>query len=87
MNKLLATTLESKIHVFDMRTQNDAHGGFASVTEKAHDSTVWIGKIFKDFDIINVIFKTLNLKIGKHLPQNREVFMTCGGSGSMYLWK
>ena len=56
MNKLLATTLESKIHVFDMRTQNDAHGGFASVTEKAHDSTVWIGKIFKDFDYINTEF-------------------------------
>ncbi len=66
MNKLIATTLESKIHVYDMRTQNDANGGFASVTEKAHNSTVWIGK---------------------HLPQNREVFMTCGGSGSMYLWK
>jgi WD repeat-containing protein 92 len=66
MNKLLVTTLESKIHVFDVRTQNDDHGGFAYCTEKAHDSTVWIGR---------------------HLPQNREVFMTCGGSGSMYLWK
>ena len=62
MNKLLATTLESKIHVYDMRTQNDAHGGFASVTEKAHSSTVWLGK---------------------HLPQNREIFMTCGGGGTM----
>ena len=66
MNKLLATTLESKIHVFDMRTQNNAEGGFASVTEKAHNSTVWLGK---------------------HLPQNRDIFMTCGGAGSMYLWK
>lgn len=66
MNKLLATTLESKLHVFDMRTQNDNHGGFASVSEKAHGSTVWLGK---------------------HLPQNRELFMTCGGGGSMYLWK
>lgn len=66
MNKLLATTLESKIHVFDTRVQNDKHGGFASVTEKAHGSTVWLGR---------------------HLPQNREIFMTCGGAGSMYLWK
>lgn len=66
MNKLLATTLESKIHMFDTRVQNDEHGGFASCTEKAHGSTVWLGK---------------------HLPQNREVFMTCGGAGSMYLWK
>lgn len=66
MNKLLATTLESRIHVFDMRTQNDKHGGFPCTTEKAHNSTVWLGR---------------------HLPQNREVFMTCGGAGSMYLWK
>ncbi|CAF4349567.1 unnamed protein product, partial [Adineta steineri] len=60
MNKLVATTLESKIHVFDMRTQH-VEKGFASVVEKAHNSTVWIGR---------------------HLPQNRDVFMTCGGSGS-----
>ncbi|CAF0894814.1 unnamed protein product [Adineta steineri] len=65
MNKLVATTLESKIHVFDMRTQH-VEKGFASVVEKAHNSTVWIGR---------------------HLPQNRDVFMTCGGSGSYYLWK
>lgn len=24
---------------------------------------------------------------GKHLPQNRDIFMTCGGSGSLCLWK
>ncbi len=23
----------------------------------------------------------------KHLPQNREIFMTTGGNGSIYLWK
>jgi hypothetical protein len=33
MNKLLATTLESKIHVFDMKTQHKEKG-FASVVEK-----------------------------------------------------
>ncbi|CAF1594901.1 unnamed protein product [Rotaria magnacalcarata] len=65
MNKLVATTLESKIHVFDMKTQH-SEKGFASVVEKAHDSTVWLGR---------------------HLPQNRDIFMTCGGSGSYYLWK
>ncbi|CAF1262949.1 unnamed protein product, partial [Rotaria sordida] len=25
--------------------------------------------------------------LGRHLPQNRDIFMTCGGSGSYYLWK
>jgi len=33
MNKLSATTLESKFHVYDMRTQHPTKG-FASVTEK-----------------------------------------------------
>lgn len=31
MNKLVATTLEGKFHVFDVRTQNPAKG-FAQVT-------------------------------------------------------
>lgn len=65
MNKLAATTLESKIHVFDVRTQHPKKG-FAHLTEKAHDSTVWQVK---------------------HLPQNREIFVTTGGTGSLCLWK
>ncbi|XP_028024226.1 dynein axonemal assembly factor 10 isoform X2 [Balaenoptera acutorostrata] len=40
MNKLVATSLEGKFHVFDMRTQHPTKG-FASVSEKAHKSTVW----------------------------------------------
>jgi len=65
MNKLVASTLEGKFHVFDLRTQHPK-SGFASITEKAHKSTVWLSK---------------------HLPQNRDVFMTTGGSGSLCLWK
>lgn len=65
MNKLVATTLESKFHVFDVRTQHPTKG-FASVAEKAHKSTIWGCK---------------------HLPQNRDVFMTLGGNGSLNLWK
>ncbi|XP_017779626.1 PREDICTED: WD repeat-containing protein 92 [Nicrophorus vespilloides] len=65
MNKLVATTLESKIVCFDVRTQHPTRG-FAQLSEKAHDSTVWQVK---------------------HLPQNREIFMTTGGAGSMCLWK
>lgn len=39
MNKLAATTLESKFHVFDTRTQHPTKG-FASVTEKVLNSLV-----------------------------------------------
>ncbi|KAL7877351.1 hypothetical protein SRHO_G00039940 [Serrasalmus rhombeus] len=65
MNKLVATSLEGKFQVFDMRTQHPTKG-FASVSEKAHKSTVWQVR---------------------HLPQNRDIFMTAGGAGSLYLWK
>lgn len=65
MNKLVATTLESKIYLYDVRTQHPKKG-FAQLTEKAHASTVWQAK---------------------HLPQNREIFMTTGGAGTLCLWK
>jgi hypothetical protein len=35
MNKLVATSLEGKFHVFDMRTQHPTKG-FASVSEKVN---------------------------------------------------
>lgn len=66
MNKFAATTLESRFHVFDARTQH-ATKGMASLSEKqAHGSTIWGVR---------------------HLPQNREVFMTLGGDGSLALYK
>lgn len=40
MNKLVATTLESKIILFDVRTQHPTRG-FPHLSEKAHESTVW----------------------------------------------
>ncbi|CAG7823816.1 unnamed protein product [Allacma fusca] len=65
MNKLLVTTLESTFHVIDCRTLHKTKG-FACLTEKAHKSTIWMGR---------------------HLPQNRDLFMTTGGAGSLCLWK
>jgi len=65
MNKLVATTLESKFHVFDLRTHHPSKG-YASLAESAHSSTVWSVR---------------------HLPQNRDVFMTTGGNGTLNLWK
>ncbi|CAL8086672.1 unnamed protein product [Calicophoron daubneyi] len=65
MNKLVATTLEGKIHVWDMRTQHPKKG-FASLTEKAQGSTIWQVR---------------------HLPQQRDIFMTAGGNGSLCLWQ
>jgi len=65
MNKLVATTLESKFHVFDLR-KHHSKKGFASLSQEAHKSTVWAVK---------------------HVPQNRDIFMTTGGTGTLCLWK
>ena len=66
MNKLVATSLEAKFTVYDVRTQHPSKG-FASLTEKVQKaSTLWCVR---------------------HLPQNRDIFLTSGGSGSLYLWK
>ncbi|XP_002126437.2 dynein axonemal assembly factor 10 [Ciona intestinalis] len=64
-NKLVVSSLEGKFKVFDVRTQHPK-SGFASLSENAHKSTVWLAR---------------------HLPQNRDLFMTTGGSGSLSLWK
>ncbi|KAL1140366.1 hypothetical protein AAG570_000298 [Ranatra chinensis] len=65
MNKMVATSLESKFYVYDLRTQHSKKG-FASLSEKAHKSTIWTVR---------------------HAPQNRDLFVTCGGNGSICLWK
>ncbi len=65
MNKMAVTTLESRIRIFDMRTQHPT-GGFTSLVEKAHKSTVWCAR---------------------HLPQNRDLFMTGGGNGGINIYK
>ena len=65
MNKVIVTTLESNFMCLDMRTKHSSDG-FQSLTEKAHRSTIWLGR---------------------HLPQNRDIFMTAGGNGGFNLYK
>ena len=65
MNKLVATTLESKIHAFDLRTYHPERH-YASVCELAQKSTIWGVS---------------------HYPQNRDLFVTLGGNGTLNLYK
>ncbi len=65
MNKLAATTLESKCNIFDMKTFHPDLG-YACVTELPQKSTIWGAK---------------------HLPQNRDIFMTHAGNGGLNLYK
>jgi WD40 repeat protein len=66
MNKFVCTTLESKLHLYNLRVYHPEKG-YSSLEEKLkHGTTVWGVK---------------------HLPQNREVFVTLGGDGSLSLYK
>jgi WD repeat-containing protein 92 len=65
MNKLVVTTLESKFHVFDLKTYHPTTG-YAGLAEMAHKSTIWGAR---------------------HLPQNRDIFGTLGGNGSLNIYK
>ncbi len=65
MNKLGVATLESKFHIFDLKTKHPEHG-YAGLSECAHNSTIWGVR---------------------HLPQNRDLFVSLGGNGSLNLYK
>jgi len=65
MNKLVITTLESKLRCYDMRTFHPSDG-YTYLEERAHRSTVWVSR---------------------HLPQNRDIFVTAGGNGGLNLYK
>lgn len=64
-NKLVVTTLESKFHVFDLKTYHPEKG-YSDLAELAHKSTIWGVR---------------------HLPQNRDIFSTLGGNGSLNIYK
>lgn len=65
MNKLHVSTLEGKVRVYDLRTFNQDHGGYAYVQHDGHDATAWRST---------------------PLPQNRDVFMSSYGDGSLSLF-
>lgn len=78
MNKLVVTTLEGGLHVYDLRTQHPKKG-FACVSETD------AGRSLGTRGIINGAKATV--WTAQHLPQNRELFVTCGGTGAIRLWQ
>lgn len=65
LHKLVATTLEGRIHVFNLHAFN-ANNDLVCQSEKPYKFTAWTVR---------------------HLPQNRAIFVTSGGAGSLHLWK
>ncbi|XP_054733224.1 dynein axonemal assembly factor 10 [Anastrepha obliqua] len=78
MNKMGVTTLEGGLLVYDMRTQHPTKG-FSCVEEcNAGRSLGSNGVITGPKATVWAI---------RHMPQNRDVFVSCGGTGSIRLWQ
>jgi len=39
------------------------------------------------FASVTTVSHKSTIWVGAHLPQNRDIFMTAGGNGSLHLWK
>jgi WD repeat-containing protein 92 len=91
MNKLLVTGLESALHVFDLRTQHPSKG-FTGKRERVR-ALRWAVALGYSSYVLSVASQVTaggeltTVWWGHHLPQNRDVFMTSGGSGTLNLWK
>ena len=75
MNKLVASTLEGKLHVFDMRTYN-LESGFACLEEKAPESkTIWgVSHLPQNRDIFGVMGGDGKLQLYKYnYPAQRKI--------------
>lgn len=77
MNKLAATTLEGGLFVYDMRTQHHAKG-FSYCSEKNAGQSLGTNGVISG--------AKATVWCVRHLPQNREIFMSGGGTGSIRVW-
>lgn len=77
MNKMVVCTLEGGLNVYDMKTQHPSKG-FAHVKEKN------AGRSLGSHGVISGSKATVWTI--RHLPQNRDIFVSGGGTGSIRLW-
>lgn len=77
MNKVAVTTLEGGLNVYDLRTQHPTKGF-------AHTGETDAGRSLGSNGVISGTKATV--WCARHLPQNREIFVSCGGTGSLRLW-
>ncbi|XP_055371267.1 dynein axonemal assembly factor 10 [Condylostylus longicornis] len=78
MNKFGVTTLEGGLYVYDLRTFHKEKG-FAYVQEKNAGRSVGTNGVISG--------PKSTVWCIKHCPQNRDIFVTGGGTGSVRLWQ
>lgn len=77
MNKLAVTTLEGGLYVYDMRTEHPTKGFSHCYESNAGQSLGTNGVIGGAKATVWTV---------KHMPQNRDVFVTGGGAGAIRIW-
>ena len=96
-NKLLATCLEGKVHLWDMKTKH-VKAGYAMHEQRIEKArhTVWGGRFLRQNREVRRLEKEYHLHSTKNsciaLCENLalsflKVFATLGGGGSLTLWK
>ncbi|XP_034656596.1 WD repeat-containing protein 92 [Drosophila subobscura] len=78
MNKLVVTTLEGGLLIYDMRYQHPTKG-FSYVEERNAGRGVGTNGVISG--------PKATVWVARHLPQNRDIFLTGGGTGSIRLWQ
>lgn len=77
MNKLAVTTLEGGLYVYDMRTEHPTKG-FSLCSERNAGQSLGTNGVISG--------AKATVWTVKHLPQNRDIFVTGGGAGSIRIW-
>ena len=74
MNKLVVTTLESKFHIFDLKTYHPEKG-YTGLDELAHKSTIWgVRHLPQNRDLFASLGGNGAVNIYKyHYPSNRSL--------------
>jgi len=86
LNKLVVTSLESQYRVYDLKTKHIAQG-FAWSNVDALQITQSTNEQATDASKEKKGSKGTTIWNCRHLPQNRDVWITCLGSGAVAIWK
>ena len=87
MNKLVVTTLESRFRLYDMRTHHPVHGYAFLSQARARELARFVQSKTESQACVWQAAHESTVWAAYHLPQNRDIFMTTGGNGSLELWK
>lgn len=85
LQKLVATTTFGGLNVFDFGTGAKEQSEVSCVSKTDADELPSIQRNHVNDNSFKEIVPTIWCV--RHLPQNRNIFATCGGSGNLRIWR